>query len=793
MPVVASAFAAGIMAWQVVGGVLPVTAWLALALIAMVAGPLVAPRNRRGDPLERAGLIEATSRSPREALVAPATRWSSAQGVVLAGLVVLGVVLAGVGWGGLHERRIRGALLRELSPATVSVEGSLREDPRTRTLGWSVVLDASEVHWGEGAASVHETVWVGGHGTVPDAVRGDWVCVEGLVRAPEGGSGFGDSLLRRGIVAELSAREIERIGPSSNPLVRAAQAVRRVVGGSIRELFPPAEAGLLLGLALGDDSGLDEGVERDFRATGLGHLLVVSGGNVAMVLAPVLALGLALRLGRWPRFALSLGTVVFFVVLTGAEPSVMRAGVMAGLALTGTLLGRPRSAGAVLAAAVLALLVVDPSLAWSVGFQLSVVATASMVALATPIAERLRVLPRPLALATGATLAAQLGVTPVLLYHFKEVPVGTLVANVLAFPAVSPALLLGLSAAGAGILVPAIGPPLAFVAMGPLRYLETVADRLSTSPLPWITSGGGPWVLVAGLLLVVLVGIGLRRGGRPPVRVAVVAVAIAPILVWGWAVRAGPPDGLTIRFLDVGQGDAALVTSPGGASVLVDAGPDEEQVATELVALGVKRLDVAVATHPHADHIAGFPAVFGRIPIGLVLEPGCDEPSPSYAAFLRAVQDEGLSVRHPRTGEQLAVGDLRIDILGPPTCASGTASDANNDSLVLRISLGDDVALFPGDAEVAAQEWLIEQGLDLSADVLKAPHHGGDTSVDAFFDAVGAGVAVVSVGRPNDYGHPVPSVLDAMAASGAEVLRTDRLGDVVITFAPDGALLASAG
>src|SRR3989442_2845368 len=139
-------------------------------------------------------------------------------------------------------------------------------------------------------------------------------------------------------------------------------------------LSPPREAGLLMGLALGDASRLDPRLAHDFQATGLGHLLVVSGENVAMVLAPMMALALALRLTRWPRFLLGAGTVVFFVGLTGAEPSVMRAGVMATLTLVGGLIGRPRSMGTILASAVLGLLVLDPLLVWSIGFQLSVAA-----------------------------------------------------------------------------------------------------------------------------------------------------------------------------------------------------------------------------------------------------------------------------------------------------------------------------------------------------------------------------------------------------------------------------------
>jgi competence protein ComEC len=792
-PVAAAAFALGLFLWPAVGNLAPVAGWLVCGLSAVVAGLRLAPpiASRRG-PLEEAGLAE-----PEEPAIDALSGATLAPRRAPAWMppicVALGLLLAGVAWGGFHQHRTEGALVRRLAPTQVTVEGTLRVDPESQERGWSAVLDVSLVRWGDRAARIDESVWVAGYDEAPVAVRGDRLRLTGMLRWPDD-PGFAGSLLRRGIGAELLADRTERIGPSSSPLVRAAQSFRAFVGRSIGRLFPAREAGLLMGLALGDDSRLDEELARDFHATGLGHLLVVSGENVAMVLAPVIALGLVLRLGRVARFATGLGTVVFFVVLTGAEPSVMRAGVMAGIALIGALLGRPRSAGVALAGAVLILLVIDPALVWAIGFQLSVAATAGMVALASPLAERLAFLPRALALATGATLAAQLGVTPVLLYHFHEVPLVTLPANVLAFPAVSPALLLGLIAASLGVASPALGRPVAMLAILPMRYLEMLADRLSTAPVPWVTSKGGLVVLGVGFTIVMLVAWWFRGKRRIPRAALVVAFGLLlPGFVWSSALGAGPPAALTVRFIDVGQGDAALITSPGGAEVLIDAGPDEQLVATALSALGVKRLDVAVATHPHADHIAGFPAVFGRFPIGLVLDPGCDEPSPSYEAFLRAVEQERLPVRHPRAGETVIVGDLRLDVLAPIACAHGTASDPNNDSLVIRVSLGDDVVLFPADAEVPSQQMMLDEGVPLEADVLKVPHHGGDTSLPEFFDAVDPEVAVVSVGQPNDYGHPVPEVLDEIRATGAALYRTDELGDVVVTFRDEAVLIASAG
>ena len=788
-PVLAAVFWAGLLLQPLIGRFADPWGWLSGGGALLLVAVGIAPERRieRGS-LERAGLIAPAARDPRAAVAPPPTRAHRPAWLCLLAALV-GTLLLAVGWGSVHEHRVRDALVARIA-GSVSVEGSLRADPSTERDRWSAVLDVRSVRWDEGAASVRETVWLSGRDEAPRAVRGDRVRVSGFVRPVDDG-GFALFLLRRGIAAELEVDEIERLGPAAFAPVRWAQSFRSVVGRSIGSSLPPREAGLLMGLALGDDSRLDPVLERDFRATGLSHLLVVSGGNVAMVLAPIVALGAALRLSRWPRFALGLGTVAFFVVLTGAEPSVMRAGVMAGLGLTGILLGRPRSTGSILAGAVLVLLVMDPALVWSVGFQLSVAATASMVALARPISERLRFLPGPLALATGATLAAQIGVTPLLLFYFHEVPVSTVAANVLAFPAVAPALLLGLVGAMIGIVLPPVGDLVSLLALVPMRYLEAVADRLARAPIPWIT-GGGALTLVVGLAVAALLPWWLRSGRRLPRTALIAVLALAPLLVWTNAISAGPPSALTVRFFDVGQGDSALLTSPGGVAILVDGGPEPAQVATELVALGVRRLDLVVASHPHADHVVGLPAVLARVPVGLLLEPGCRDDSPDGVALEEAVTSEHVEVRRPRAGDVLWVGDVRLEILSPDRCWTGTESDTNNDALVVRASLGEDSVLFATEPEEPAQQVLLDEAVDLRADVLKVPHHGAATSIEPFFEAVDAEVAVVSVG-PNTYGHPVPEVLGWIRATGARVLRTDLAGTVTITFDERGVLVESAG
>jgi competence protein ComEC len=568
--------------------------------------------------------------------------------------------------------------------------------------------------------------------------------------------------------------------------------------------------GLLPGLVVGDTSNQPGDLGEAMRATGLTHLAAVSGTNVSLVAAFALAVARGVGLGRRVRVLVAAAVLAGFVVLARPEPSVLRAAVMGGLGLLAWGTARSRAALPALGAAVVGLLVVDPWLARSYGFALSVLATAGILLLAAPWSERLaRWGPRPLATALAVPLAAQVFCTPVLVLLAPQVSLVAVPANVLAEPWVAPATVLGLGAALVSVPAPWLATGLAWLAGIACSVICWVARGLARVPggqLPWPTGVLGLMMAVAVAGSVVLAfQVGPRR------RAGLLALGGVPVLVLALAGRpdgsgwrppglpggpSWPPKGWVMVACDVGQGDALVLSSGPGHAVLVDVGPDPAAVDSCLRRLGVRVLDLVVLTHFHADHVDGLAgALHGRRAGGLLVTI-VDDPPGRAAQVRKLAARAGVPVRVVVDGESASVGAVRWRVLWPARVIHD-GSVPNNASIVLLVRSAGLRLLLLGDIEPAAASVVARRLADSPGgprvDVLKVAHHGSNQQDVGLLAEAAAPLAVISVGAGNDYGHPGQHLLAELSRLGAVVARTDRQGDVAVVATSGRLWMAASG
>ncbi|EHR49957.1 ComEC/Rec2-related protein [Saccharomonospora marina XMU15] len=565
---------------------------------------------------------------------------------------------------------------------------------------------------------------------------------------------------------------------------RGAESVRAALR-SASQVLQPEPAGLLPGLVVGDTSGLPGIVEEEFLSAGLSHLTAVSGTNVAIVCGAVLLLARWCRLGPFTSAGGAAIALVGYVVLVGYEPSVLRAGFMGAVGLLALVLGRQRSALPALGAAVCVLVLYDPGLATSMGFALSVVATAGLVLVAPRWASALcrRGVPVGLAQGIAVPVAAFLVTAPVIAGMAGEVSVVSVAANVVAAPVVAPVTVLGVLAAvlapmwspGAELLVHMAGPG--------VSWLISVARRAAAIPgavLPWPP---GWWGGVLALGVVVLLAVALRhRGARTALVVLVVGLLLvipARLVVSPW-----PPHDWVLVACDVGQGDGiVLATGEQDRALVVDTGPEPGSMDRCLDRLGVERVPLVVLSHLHADHVGGLAAVFDGRSVGAIAVGPGRTPDWAWRDVTERASAHGTRVVRLHIGDRLSWPSLRLDVMGPryvPSEQGDDGTEVNNSSVVLRATTTAGRVLLTGDVELAAQADLLASGADLRAEVLKIPHHGSRYSLPPFLSAVAPRIALVSVGADNGYGHPNPGTLRGASSRGALVARTDTGGDTAI-------------
>ena len=627
-------------------------------------------------------------------------------------------------------------------------------------------------------------------------------------RNPGAGSGPGGAPMVRLVAAAGEAVILE--GRHRAPwFQRLRLRLGEQLGNAVKD---PDRRALLAALIIGDRSSVSVELREAFARAGTSHLLAISGLHLALVALGVAALSRRLLLwipiiarSRDPgRLAVvpAAAAALFYTGLTGAAPPTARACVLVLCLGVARLAHRPTDLVRPLAMAALLLLLLHPPTLFAPGFQLSFVAVAGIALavrrfpagapLRAGLAGRVHVWLRGIAL---ASTAATLVTTPLVAHHFGQATAAGLVVNMAAIPWTSLVLL---PAALAGALVMQVwamaGGHLFALAAWAAGVLADLCVTAAAWPVAIKFSPPG-WPLTVALTLLALGALlPWRRPRRVTVCVAMLlilaAVAVPRVL------RRDAP--LELTFLDVGQGDSTFITTAGGFAMLVDGGGDPagradpglSRVVPYLRWRGVRRLDLVVATHPHADHIAGLGAVMEAVEVGELWVCWHEEQDPWLEALLAAAASNGVPVSPPRL---LELDGLTIRPLWPAgyggRCAD-PARDANDNSIVLRLELGGAAVLLPGDVEQGVEQELVARfrGL-LQADVLKAPHHGsGTSSSPGFLAAVDPRMGVISCGLHNSFGIPPARVLRRYRRQGVELARVDRDGAIGVHLWPDGTL-----
>jgi competence protein ComEC len=635
---------------------------------------------------------------------------------------------------------------------------------------------------------------------VADLPVGAAVQATGVAREP--GDWERARLHRLGIHSILEAdRMTTRSRPERDGLTGMLDRIRSRAEAALGRGTNAPAADLLRGFVLGQDDRIDAETVDRFKASGLAHLLAVSGQNVVLlaVLATVVLAVLGVGL-RW-RLLWVLALIAVYVPVAGAGPSIQRAGVMGAAGIVAALAGRPRSRWYALGFAACATLALDPRASADVGWQLSFAAVAGILLFSAPTATLLAGgaggWRRALADGVALTVAATLATAPLMAHHFGAVSVVALPANLLALPAVAPVMWLGMAAGAAGQIAWLPVEPLTWLAGVLAGFIAQVAEWFAAPA--WAQTEVGveslPAVGLAYATLTTLAMLGLRaaarrrrlrigrastRGGRPRLAAALGlgAGAFAVAVLVADSRPNAPPQGLRVTVLDVGQGDAILLEPAGAAPVLVDAGPESADVAAQLAERGVDRLAVLAITHPESDHDGGAGGVLTRLTV--------DRLAFARAAGETRAAARAAGVRSLRlaAGDRVRLGALQLEVLWPPAERLAAArgrpiDDPNALALVVLARWRGFEILLTGDAE--AELAPVDAG---PVDVLKLAHHGSaDGGLEALLQRAAPDLALISVGEANPFGHPAPETLAALDAAGVPFLRTDTAGEIVLESA----------
>ena len=652
----------------------------------------------------------------------------------------------------------------------------------------------------------------------PSSLAGQRVIIRGRLDLPGGSRNDGepaqrDELADQGVSLILVAHhagDVRAVGAAAGWEAWWARA-RALLAGAIESRLPALEATVLEGILWGDRGNLPAALRQEFSDTGTVHVLTTAGLHLGIMAAMLTQLATFLPIARPVRAVLVVAGSWLYAALAGMHLPTVRAATMLTAGTVAVELGRARTASAVLSAAALAVVVPHPLVLLSPSFSMSFACVAG-IALISPILSALGLregcgLPRIMVELLRTSCAVQVALWPLQALYFNAFTPYAIITNMIVVPLVGVVMAAGSLLAISTLVVPLLAGAVSHIAWWGLTFIIATVQQFATLPYAHLDMPPPSHVfLVMYWAMLGLLFIALQRNVATR-KVLMVSLCAGTLLVFVYClpgIAEARSRDMRVDVLDVGQADCIVIRAPGGHAMLVDGGgrlerttsgavvaaPLGDRVATRtvmpfLLRHWVMHLDAVVLTHPHGDHAGGLPVILSRERVGVLYDSAQLYAGPAYHRALDVVQARHIRWVRAQRGTAFDLGpDVHVKTLAPEEpLITGTSSDINNNSVVLRVTFGDIAMLLTGDAQSEAEQRLLSHGDDdLRADILKVGHHGSAySSTTAFLAAVHPKIAIISCGLHNVFGHPSPRTLTALQSVDARTYRTDLDGGVSIT------------
>ena len=625
-----------------------------------------------------------------------------------------------------------------------------------------------------------------------------------------------------GTVAASDLVVVERAG--SSWWRTAAQTTRGAVNDALRDVLPPPLSGLAQGIVTGQQAAIDGRLRDDLNTTSLSHLIVVSGSNLTLLTAIVIS-GTSWLLGRRTAAGLAILVALGYAAFSGGDPPVLRALGMALVFATAHLLGRGAAAIDAIAIAAAVMVAIEPQILRDVSFQLTLAGTLGLVLLMPSLTQRqvagVAGLGGAIRAVALVSLIAMLATMPLIALHFQRVSLVGLAANVVVAPLFAWMFLGSFTVGVIGVVSATVAElvswPLAWL---PLRWLALAAE--SGAQIPGAAQSVREFApLHAAVIYTAILAAAVRprrevvarwdrtdldrvdlqrtqaMPGRLKALLATTVLALLALTLWLTVLMRD--DELAVHFIDVGQGDAALIVTPDRQTILIDTGAHADSLLAALRAhlpSGTKQIDLVVITHPQADHAEAMWALLDQYDVTrLAVSPYLGQTDFGRRLIVHA-RIHSAPLSFVQAGTQIAFEGrehtLLLDVLWPVTSGAlveAARNDPNTTGVVLRMRYGEAALLFA--ADIGAEQELELTRLPcppagepclLRADVLKVAHHGSRYSTTRILlDRVQPSLAVISVGAVNRHGHPHPEVIETLVESDVAVATTAERGTVSLS------------